>query len=98
MSVAGKWNVVIDSPLGKQEGVFNLVTDGDKLTGTSTGGGVTVDIREGSVDGARLKFMIRIKQPVPMKLHFDLTVSGNSLAGEVKAGMFGRQRVSGERA
>lgn len=97
-TVAGKWNVVIDSPLGKQEGVLDLKTDGSTLMGTSTGGGTTVDIFDGTVDGDRLRFSIRIKQPMPMKLQFNLAVEGESLSGDVKAGILGRQKVTGERA
>jgi hypothetical protein len=98
MSVAGKWNVVIDSPLGKQEGQFDLHSDGTTLTGTSSAAGTTVDIFDASVDGERLKFSIRIKQPMPMKLQFSLAVDGESISGDVKAGMLGRQKVSGTRA
>src|SRR5215211_2413631 len=98
MSVDGQWNVVIDSPLGKQEGVLDLRSDGEAVTGTSTGGGTTVDILDGKVDGEQLLFTIKIKQPMPMKLHFNLKVAGESLSGDVKAGIFGRQKVTGGRA
>jgi hypothetical protein len=98
MNVDGKWHIVIDSPLGRQEGVVDLQTDGATLTGTSSGGGMTVDIFDGTVDGDRLRYAIRIKQPMPMKLQFDLTVAGETLSGTVKAGILGRQKVSGARA
>jgi hypothetical protein len=98
MSVDGKWNVVIDSPLGKQEGQLDLRAQDGVLSGTSTGGGTTVDIFDGTVEGDSLRFAIRIKQPMPMKLQFNLTVAGDSIAGDVKAGILGRQKVSGARA
>jgi hypothetical protein len=98
VSVDGKWNVVINSPLGRQEGTLDLRADGPTLTGTSTDGRTTVDIFDGTIDGGRLRFAIRIKQPMPMKLQFDLTVDGDQIAGSVKTGILGRQKVNGARA
>ena len=37
MAVDGKWEIVINSPMGAQKATLDLATDGATLTGTQTG-------------------------------------------------------------
>lgn len=98
MSIDGTWNVVIDSPMGKQHGVLELSTEADKVTGTGQAMGTTMEVADGTANGDEVTFALDFTRPVPMRLDFRLAVSGDSIAGEAKAGPMGRWKVAGERA
>lgn len=98
MSVDGTWKIVVDSPAGRQEGVLALTTQGADLTGTCAYDDTVVDLFDGRVDGDAVRFKVRIRKPLPMKLTYTLIVSGDAMEGEVKPGVFSKQRVTGVRA
>jgi hypothetical protein len=98
MSADGKWNVTIATPMGDQKGVLDVQSDGVKLTGTANAMGNSVAIEDGAVNGDKMTFSVEITTPMKMKLDFDLTTSGDDIAGTVKAGMFGSLKVNGSRA
>jgi hypothetical protein len=98
VSIDGTWNVSINSPMGKQKGVLELRTEGDKLFGTGKAMGNTMEVLDGAVDGDNVTFAMEINRPMTMRMEFKLAVTGDTIAGEVKAGMLGKQKVSGERA
>ncbi|WP_433550559.1 hypothetical protein ACQP08_21830 [Micromonospora zamorensis] len=98
MSIDGTWNVTIDSPMGKQQGVLDLSTDGDKVTGTGQAMGTTMEVVDGTANGDEATFALDFTRPMPMRLDFRLAVSGDSIAGEAMAGPVGRWNVAGERA
>jgi hypothetical protein len=94
----GTWNVIIETPMGPQQGRLVLETEDGELFGTSEALGDTVEIDEGTVDGDRIGFSIKVKRPIPMTLVFDLAVTVDALAGTVLAGTLGEQKVTGVRA
>jgi hypothetical protein len=98
MSVDGKWNVAVSTPVGRQEAVFLFVTDGEKLSGTCAAGGTTLPIEDGSVEGSQVGFRVKVKQPMSLDCRYTLTVTGDSIMGEVKVGPFGKSKVVGGRA
>lgn len=97
MSADGKWNIVVDTPTGKTESVLDLATEGATLTGTATTNGAMIDIEDGQVEDDRLRFSVKIKKPMPVRLKFDVGVSGDQMEGEVKVGIFGKSKVVGAR-
>ena len=98
MSVDGNWQLVIDSPIGKQHVTVVLVEDAGTVTGTLTNNGnkLSTDIFDGSVNGDAVAWKVTLKQ-LKMTLTFDTTVAENRMAGKVKAGLFGKFPVTGER-
>lgn len=98
MSVDGTWNITINSPMGAQQSTLNLKTEGGKLTGTQSAQGNTIDIFDGSVDGANVAWSSKVTTPMPMTLEFKGTVDGTAIKGNVKAGAFGSFPFSGARA
>lgn len=97
MALDGNWNIEINSPMGVQKGSLTLKTDGGKLTGTQKGaqGELPVD---GKADGDKGTWSASVTTPFPMTLEFDITASGDTLSGNVKAGSFGSFPVKGTRA
>jgi hypothetical protein len=99
MGVDGNWKLVIDSPMGKQQASVDLRAEGGgALNGTvvNTGNGLTSEIFDGTADGNDLTWKVKLKQ-FPLTLAFATTVDGDSMAGKVKAGGFGRFKVTGQR-
>jgi hypothetical protein len=99
MSADGTWQLVIDSPMGKQHVEVALKEEGGALTGTmtNTSNNMTADVFDGSTNGDELAFKAKLKQ-FNMTLAFATTVQDDTMSGKVKAGMFGSYDVSGQRA
>ena len=98
MSADGSWNIKINSPMGAQEAVLTLVTDGNSLSGNMAGSQGTQEFSGGTVDGDSLAWEVEMTQPMPMKLEITGTVSGDSIEGNVKLGAFGNASFEGTRA
>lgn len=98
MSVEGTWRLVVQSPMGKQNLTLALREDGGAVSGTQTNdtGERTAEIFEARVDGDHLVWKVTLKE-MRMTLAFDTTVAGDTLTGKVKAGLFGKFSVSGQR-
>lgn len=98
MSIAGDWQMVVQSPMGKQHFTVSYHEDGGVVTGTLTNNEnkLTTEIFDGSVAGDELVWKATLKQ-IRMTLAFNLKVTDDTMAGKVKAGPFGRFNVSAER-
>jgi hypothetical protein len=98
VSVDGTWQMVVDSPMGKQQVQLDLKTEGDQLTGTVTNksNNMTTDVVDGKVDGDNLTWKAKMAK-FNVTLTFNTTVSDDTMTGKVKAGMFGSFNVNGTR-
>jgi carbon-monoxide dehydrogenase large subunit len=88
--------MVMSTPAGPQEMIGRFTTEGNVLKGVleSDQGSQAF---EGTVDGNTLKWNMKVTKPMPITLKYELTVSGNSLSGKCKLGLFGTAKISGER-
>jgi len=96
--VDGKWNCTVDSPMGEQDFVLTVTSNGDSFIGSAEGNIGSRDIPEGVVDGNDLAWTMQISKPMPVTLTCRATVSGDTLEGKVKAGIFGSFPIRGTRA
>ena len=97
MSVAGVFDVTINSPMGSQQGTLTLNQDGDAVSGQMEGPQGTQEFSGGSAEGNSASWVVDMTQPMPMKLEFSATVDGDEISGEVKLGAFGSAQFSGSR-
>lgn len=90
-SVEGAWEVTIHGPTGPQETALELETVDGILAGTQSSLGQVEKIDEISYDSAngQLKWVNKIKKPLPLTLRFEGTVEGNTMSGKVGAGFMG---------
>ena len=100
MAADGTWNLTLQAPTGKQRVDLTLVTDGAALRGhvdapLPLG---KVEFSDGTVDGDKLAWVADVTSPIPVKLEFTATVSGDTISGIVKMGTFGNARFEGPRA
>ena len=97
MAADGKWEIVINSPLGAQKAQLDLKTDGASLTGMQQAAQGSGPLENGKVDGNNLSWSAKISSPMSMTLDLTDTVDGDKLAGSVKAGSFGSFPFTGTR-
>lgn len=98
MTIDGKWNAVIDTPMGKQQVELDLAVSGDTVTGTASQAGQSSTIDEGKVEGSDMTWKVAVTRPFPMTLTFTVAVNGDDMSGNVKAGSFPPAPLSGTRA
>ena len=98
MSFDGSWNIEISSPMGAQKATVNFTVQGDTLTGEQVAAQGNAPVENGKVEGDRATWSASVTSPMPMKLAFDVTRSGDTLSGTVNTGAFGSFPVKGSRA
>ena len=96
--VDGVWNAVIDTPMGKQQVTLELAVDGTTITGTAAQNGATHPIHGGAVAGDQLTWEVSVEAPFAMTLAYTVSIAGDTMTGQVKAGPFPASPVSGTRA
>ncbi|MEM9706439.1 MAG: hypothetical protein AAF850_10240 [Pseudomonadota bacterium] len=95
MSVDGKWNMVIKTPMGDQTGVLTLKQEGDALSGEMSSNQGATPVEDGRVEGDKLMWSVNVTSPMPVKLEFEGALDGANLGGNVKLGAFGTSTFSG---
>ena len=99
MAVDGTWKLMVNTPMGSQESTLVITSSGATLTGTqSAGSGDGRPIDDGTVNGNTISWKSSITKPMPITLEFTGVISGDTINGEVKLGMFGTQTFTGTRA
>ncbi|HWI86302.1 MAG TPA: hypothetical protein VNT42_08285 [Sphingomonas sp.] len=97
-NVDGKWNCTVESPMGGQEFMLTVLSSGDRFSGSAEGSIGRKEIADGSVDDKTLTWTMHISKPMPLTLACRADVTGDELAGTVKAGIFGSFPIAGKRA
>ncbi|MDB6160038.1 MAG: xanthine dehydrogenase [Gammaproteobacteria bacterium] len=95
--IGGCWNMVLATPVGPQKIIGRFNTEGDVLKGVLESDQGSQSFA-GTIAGNRLKWEMKVTEPMPITLKYDLTVEGNKLSGKVKMGLFGSANLTGERA
>lgn len=88
----------MDTPLGERKVLLTLAVHDEELTGTIGNGSESTDIEDGRANGDNATWKAKISKPVSMTMEFNVTVTGNEMAGSVKLGMFGNAPLRGMRA
>lgn len=91
----GKWNIVMNTPMGERNAQVSLAQAGETLNGEMSGDGQSNAIENGRIEGDRGKWDVNITNPMPLTLSFDVGADGDNLEGTVKLGMFGNAPVRG---
>ena len=97
MAIDGKYNIEIDTPMGKQQARVSLKTDGNNLQGTAETSMGNTDFT-GTANGNNIAWEIKIKSPMgSLKLEFTGRILGDDITGEAKAGDFGSFPFTGKK-
>lgn len=96
-NVDGQWDCVTRTPMGPQDSVLTIKSEGSSFSGSNVGPLGSIEITDGRVDGDTLTWEMDISSPFPMKLSARATVSGDTIQGTVDAGAMGSMPMGGTR-
>ena len=90
-SVEGAWSVTIHGPTGPQETTLELNTADGVLGGIQSAMGQVEKIVEIAYDNTTgdIKWINKVKKPLPLTLEFRGVAEGTTMSGKVKAGIMG---------
>jgi len=101
MSVAGTWNITVDTPIGKQRARLELSQAADGTwqgTSQSVDSGEEYELTDITVEGNDVTWHQAVTTPMKLNLECNVTIDGDTLSGKAKAGMFPAVNITGERA
>ena len=97
MNVDGKWNTSISTPIGKIAALIDIVFKDGRIEGTAKQGEEIVPLENPVLDGNQLKWILKVSKPMRLTLKFSVSVEGNKMYGEAKAGMLPASKLTGYR-
>ena len=97
MSIDGKWAVEAKAPIGSQNLQITFASDGDSLTGKVSGPNGVAELANGKIDGSNLSWDVKVANPVPVTVNFQVEIDGDSMSGTFKVGFFANGTVTGSR-
>ena len=94
MSIVGKWNITVSTPMGEQTSTLTLNDDGTGTTASQLGSSEFTDAK---VDGDSVTFSVKIDAGgQEMVLNASATAEGDSITGKYETPM-GDAPFSGKR-
>ncbi|MBW2623071.1 MAG: hypothetical protein JRD68_09220 [Deltaproteobacteria bacterium] len=98
MSVEGKWNLKVSTPMGEQAPVLTINVSGNECSGIFAGAQGSAEFSGGSVEGDNASFTLQVEaMGQKIDLQCNASVDGDKISGELKSPM-GPAQFSGERA
>ena len=97
MTVQGKWNITIKTPMGDKTGVLDLAVDGSTLSGSLSNADHFAAISDGKVEGNKIQWSAKLTQPMRMTVKFTATVEADRIEGKAKH-LLGSASFHGRRA
>lgn len=100
-TIVGAWKLRMKTPVGTIEADYRFEEEGGAIRGSASGAGETTPLTDLAIeegpDGQRVTWRQRITKPLRLNLEYDVTIIGDTLTGESRAGRLPRSRVTGER-
>ncbi|HEY8594994.1 MAG TPA: hypothetical protein VIL84_07095 [Devosiaceae bacterium] len=85
MSIDGTYKVSVKTPVGPQEGILVLITDGTSLSGTLDNPKGKSEFSDGTVSGNEVRFTTRIRTPLGrLKAEITGIVDGDRFSGNAR--------------
>jgi len=95
--LAGNWETIIATPVGKMPVLLSIVIRDGDLQGTATQGDETVELIDPDWQNDRLSWSLRVTKPMRLNLKFEIAVNGDVMTGIAKAGILPASKVTGKR-
>jgi len=93
----GKWDTTISSPIGKLSVLIDLSINDGHIVGTAKQGEEIVPLDNPFLEGNQLKWSMKVTKPIRLTLRFSVSIDGNQMDGEAKAGMLPSSKLIGHR-
>lgn len=91
------WDLITKAPFGEQASVLTIVREGTTFTGSNVAPIGELAVIDGRIDGDQLSWKMPTEKPMRMMLIGKATVAGDTLAGTVTMGAFGKAAMTGVR-
>jgi hypothetical protein len=95
--IDGTWEVIIATPIGRMQVVYEFTRVDGVLAGVARGKGEDAALHDIVELGDRVTWRQQVTKPMRLNLDFDVTVNGVALEGTSKAGRLPSSKVSGLR-
>ncbi len=90
MLTNGKWNVILNTPLGPRKGLLNLFIEFGSVTGTLSDEDGIENIYDGTKVDEEIMWSVDVDTEVGrMSLRFNGVIQDEAISGKVKFGLFG---------
>lgn len=97
MTIKGRWQLKIKTPVGLQTPIVELEQNGDAISGFMEDKGERGPIDNPKLDGRTVTWTNDTQKPVPATLKFTATIAEDgALTGKVVLGPFGNASMTGE--
>ncbi|MFJ7746385.1 DJ-1/PfpI family protein [Peribacillus sp. NPDC097295] len=93
----GKWDTTISTPIGRLPVLINLTNKNGHIVGTAKQGDDIVSLDHPVLEANQLKWSMKVSKPLPLTLKFSVSIDGNKMIGEAKAGMLPSSKLVGHR-
>ncbi|AOH54751.1 thiamine biosynthesis protein ThiJ [Peribacillus muralis] len=93
----GEWDTTLSTPIGKLTVLLNLFSEDGRFYGTAKQGDDIATLENLIIEGDRLKWSMLSTKPMRLNLKFSVSVNGDSMSGEAKAGMLPSSKLVGHR-
>ncbi|MCJ7841623.1 DJ-1/PfpI family protein [Lederbergia sp. NSJ-179] len=93
----GKWDTAISTPIGKLSALINLSIKNGQIVGTALQGEEVVPLDNPILEGNQLKWSMKVTKPMRLTLKFIVSIDGNQMYGEARAGMLPSSKLIGHR-
>ena len=97
MSPEGTWNVVIHTPIGKQQVVLQVQHHQGIWTGSARQGNETVPLLNVQCTEDNLTWEQEVTRPLRLRLAFEVKCMGDHMTGTVRSGKLPASRLEGTR-
>ena len=94
---AGRWDVTIATPMGKQAVTYDISISNGVLVGTATQGSEITHLIGLTASGNRLTWSQQVTKPMKLTLRFDVVINGDTMTGAAKAGVLPSSKLNGSR-
>lgn len=93
----GKWDTTISTPIGDLSVLLDLSSEDGRIVGTAKQGDNIATLDNAVLKGNQLKWSMKVTKPMRLTLKFIVSVDGNNMYGEAKAGMLPSSKLMGHR-
>ncbi|GGE55106.1 hypothetical protein GCM10011391_37620 [Pullulanibacillus camelliae] len=94
----GKWDTLISTPIGKLSVLFDLACKDGQIIGTAKQGQEEATPLINPIqEGDRFMWKLKVTKPMRLSLHFNVSIKGDTMIGEAKAGMLPASKLTGQR-
>ncbi len=93
--IDGTWDVILATPIGRMQVVFEFTRTDGVLSGVARGKGEDTPLHDIVEHDGHVTWRQQITKPMRLNLEFDVAVLGAGLEGTSKAGRLPSTRVTG---